>query len=78
MQAFKSLFVAAMVLVSSHTFAKKFSNGYIEFELPPKWQCVIEGSEWVCQSENADRKKEAIAAKLLLLLYLLFVSYNSL
>ena len=60
MQAFKSLFVAAMVLVSSHTFAKKFSNGYIEFELPPKWQCVIEGSEWVCQSENADRKKEAI------------------
>jgi hypothetical protein len=47
-------------ITSINTFAKKFSNGYIEFELPPKWQCVIEGSEWVCQSENADRKKEAI------------------
>lgn len=40
--------------------AKMFSNQYIQFELPSGWQCSIEGSEWVCQSENADRRKEAI------------------
>ena len=45
---------------SSNTFAKKFANGYTEFELPPGWDCSIEGSEWVCQSSNKDRKKEAI------------------
>ena len=55
------IFGSIVSLLFSHSlFAKKFSNGYIEFELPPKWQCVIEGSEWVCQSENANRKKEAI------------------
>jgi hypothetical protein len=40
--------------------AKTFSNQYTQFDLPAGWQCAIEGSEWVCQSENADRKKEAI------------------
>lgn len=46
--------------LSGSAFAKRFANQYTEFELPPGWQCAIEGSEWVCQSENADRKKEAI------------------
>lgn len=40
--------------------AKRFANGYTEFELPNGWSCAIEGSEWVCQSENKDRQKEAI------------------
>lgn len=48
------------LLVSTETWAKRFSNQYCEFELPSGWQCALEGSEWVCQSENADRKKEAI------------------
>lgn len=52
--------VVTIALFSISSYAKKFSNGYIEFELPPKWECMIEGSEWVCQSDNADRKKEAI------------------
>lgn len=42
------------------SYGKRFANGYTEFELPHGWKCIIEGSEWVCQSENADRKKEAI------------------
>ncbi len=54
------VFFSAIVLLSFNVQAKRFANGYIEFELPPGWQCVIEGSEWVCQSENKDRKKEAI------------------
>lgn len=40
--------------------AKRFANQYTEFELPNGWSCAIEGSEWVCQSENKDRQKEAI------------------
>lgn len=54
------LFTLLAVLVSSEALAKRFSNQYCEFELPSGWQCALEGSEWVCQSENADRKKEAI------------------
>ena len=56
----KSLILVFTLLLSSSAFSKRFTNGFIEFELPPKWQCVLEGSEWVCQSESADRKKEAI------------------
>ncbi len=42
------------------SLAKSFSNQYTEFELPPNWECVLEGSEYVCQGRNSDRKKEAI------------------
>ena len=48
------------MMLSSTAWAKRFSNQYCEFELPSGWQCALEGSEWVCQSENSDRKKEAI------------------
>lgn len=47
--------------------AKRFTNQYTEFELPGGWECQLEGTEWVCQSLNKNRKKEAIiilAAKL--------------
>jgi hypothetical protein len=50
---------------SSH--AAKFANQFTEFELPPQWQCSLEGAEWVCQSTNESKKKDAIivlAAKL--------------
>ena len=48
------------VLFTGQVFGKTFSNQYIQFDLPSGWQCSIEGSEWVCQSENKDRRKEAI------------------
>lgn len=54
-----SSFILGFIL-SSSVFAKRFANGYTEFELPKGWNCAIEGSEWVCQSENQDRQKEAI------------------
>ena len=47
--------------------AAKFANQFIEFELPPQWQCNLEGAEWVCQSTNDAKKRDAIiilAAKL--------------
>lgn len=54
------ILVLVSLMLTQVAWAKRFSNQYCEFELPSGWQCALEGSEWVCQSENADRKKEAI------------------
>lgn len=43
-----------------NSWAKSFTSQYAEFELPNGWNCSLEGTEWVCQSENKDRQKEAI------------------
>lgn len=54
-------------LVTASAQAARFANQFVEFELPPKWQCGLEGAEWVCQSTEADKKRDAIiilAAKL--------------
>ena len=56
----KFLIVLTTLLVGSEAFAKRFASKYCEFELPPNWECALEGSEYVCQSETPDRKKEAI------------------
>lgn len=48
------------LLFSSSAYAKTFASQYCEFELPPGWECALEGTEWVCQSTNKERKKEAI------------------
>lgn len=56
-------FISTCIILSLLSFSalgKTFSNQYIQFDLPSGWQCSIEGSEWVCQSENKDRRKEAI------------------
>jgi LPXTG-motif cell wall-anchored protein len=57
----------ALLVQASPSFAAKFANQFTEFELPPQWQCNLEGAEWVCQSTNEAKKKDAIivlAAKL--------------
>jgi hypothetical protein len=54
-------------LFSEIAHASKFANQFTEFELPPQWQCNLEGAEWVCQNTNESKKKDAIivlAAKL--------------
>ena len=61
------LALGAAFIFPSTTFAAKFANQFTEFELPPQWQCNLEGAEWVCQSTNEAKKKDAIivlAAKL--------------
>jgi hypothetical protein len=47
-------------VLSTNAWAKRFTSQYTEFELPPGWECALEGTEWVCQSTNDARKKEAI------------------
>lgn len=56
----KILLVFTLVVMGTSAFAKRFSSKYCEFELPPGWECALEGTEYVCQSDNADRKKESI------------------
>lgn len=60
--SFRFIFFLSVIfsLLSLKGFAKSFSNQYTQFELPPGWECMIEGSEWVCQSDNKDRQREAI------------------
>jgi hypothetical protein len=59
--------LAGFFFQSQNALAAKFTNQFIEFEMPPQWQCSLEGAEWVCQSTNDGKKRDAIivlAAKL--------------
>jgi hypothetical protein len=61
-----ALFLGALSF-APNAFAVKFANQFTEFELPPGWNCNLEVAEWVCQSADPAKKKEAIivlAAKL--------------
>lgn len=40
--------------------ATLFKNAYVSFELPNKWACHAEGTEFVCNSQLRDSAKEAI------------------
>lgn len=56
-----------LLLAAAPAFGAKFANQFSEFELPPQWQCNLEGAEWVCQNSEESRKRDAIivlAAKL--------------
>lgn len=52
--------IALLLLFASPSYGKSFTSQYCQFELPSGWACALEGTEWVCQSSNKDRKKEAI------------------
>lgn len=47
-------------MAATSGFAAKFANQFTEFELPPQWQCNLEGAEWVCQSTDPHKKRDAI------------------
>ncbi|OFZ69813.1 MAG: hypothetical protein A3K03_01760 [Bdellovibrionales bacterium RIFOXYD1_FULL_44_7] len=70
MKRTKGMIIAVLgiaLLATNSASAAKFSNQFTEFELPPQWQCNLEGAEWVCQSTNETKKRDAIivlAAKL--------------
>ncbi len=38
------------LLLTTQGHAKLFSNSYVSFELPPRWECSAEGTEWICRS----------------------------
>jgi hypothetical protein len=61
MKWFHYFFILSLLtIVLPQAQAKRFTSQYCEFELPMGWECALEGTEWVCQSENKDRQREAI------------------
>ena len=52
--------ILVFLMSGGSAFGKKFTSQYCEFELPSGWQCVLEGTEWVCQSNTKERQREAI------------------
>lgn len=52
--------VSACLLLGASAYAKTFSNQFIEFQLPEKWECALDGTEWVCQSTDEQKKRDAI------------------
>jgi hypothetical protein len=55
-------------LIPQFAFSIPFANQFVQFEKPSdKWQCALEGAEWICQNTDETSKKDAIivfAAKL--------------
>lgn len=60
MKTFKFCLLAALFLIQTNAIAKTFSNQFIEFQLPEKWECQLDGTEWVCQSVDEQKKRDAI------------------
>lgn len=58
--ALKIIIAFIFVLIFHTAEANLFQNQYVEFQLPTGWECALEGTEWVCQSTNEDRRREAI------------------
>lgn len=62
MKIFRYLSLSLVVSCAIGVFAqaKTFSNQFIEFQLPDKWECLLDGTEWVCQSQDEQKKRDAI------------------
>ncbi len=52
--------LSLLILFSANAHAKTFANQFIEFQLPDKWECQLDGTEWVCQSTDEQKKRDAI------------------
>jgi hypothetical protein len=44
----------------SQAHAAVWSNQFVQFELPPQWQCTLEQSEWICQNTVETKKRDGI------------------
>lgn len=56
----KQLVFLSLIFFALSLKAEKFSNKYIEFEIPPGFSCRLDSTEWVCQPRDANRTKDAI------------------
>jgi hypothetical protein len=60
MKKIYALLSLLLLLSSANVYAKTFANQFIEFQLPDKWECQLDGTEWVCQSTDEQKKRDAI------------------
>ena len=49
-----------LLMTISQSNAKQFKNAYISFEIPERWDCQLEATEWICRSQDTNESKEAI------------------
>lgn len=56
----KIFFLLCVLFLTFTAEAKRFRNAYVSFELPPNWNCQLEGTDWVCTNQFQQRAKEAI------------------
>lgn len=54
------LFLIPILFFALEASAELFSNSYVSFQLPPRWKCEQEATEWICRSTNKDEAKQAI------------------
>jgi hypothetical protein len=57
---FALLILAVTTLLPSTGEAKVFRNAYVSFELPEKWNCTLEQTEWVCRTNDPGLAEAAI------------------
>ncbi len=57
---FRWTLLTALIFISTVAHGARIKNAYISFELPPNWNCKLEGSEWVCESNFSSKTKDAI------------------
>lgn len=52
---------AAAIAAAAPAHAKTFSNSYVSFELPERWECEFRDTEFVCRNNNDPQaKREAV------------------
>ncbi len=56
----KMLSVLFLSLIAIPSHARLFRNAYISFSMPDKWQCQLDGTEWICRSDADKESKEAV------------------
>ncbi len=41
-------------------FARLWSNSYVSFELPDRWNCNIKQTEWICEGQGSSKSEAVI------------------
>lgn len=58
----KLTFLILLLVLSSPQLgqSKEWRNAFISFEIPDRWRCLLEQTEWVCRSDDPKESKESI------------------
>jgi hypothetical protein len=57
---FKFIILVVACLFSLRSYAKEYANSYLAFDLPERWSCIAEGTEFVCRSSVVQSGREAL------------------
>jgi LPXTG-motif cell wall-anchored protein len=57
---FLLVIIGLICILPPEAEAKLFKNAYVSFQLPSRWNCHLEKTEWICRSSHAKDKREAI------------------